>query len=482
MAGFRIEGDTSGNVGEVDAGHNIKVTLPSSANLQYAGYVKLAGDISDSTDPAGLIVEELRVSSQGRLTVGEPIPLFNELFSASALNTAQFAQASTTQTITVGGGTLNLNASAINTLSTYCAVRTYQFFPNYMDFATFATWDASLSQVPQLNCTIQMGLFQSATNAAPIDGVYFEYNSNAELRAVINNNGVLYTSAALTAPSAGVMHKYKIVMENDRVAFYIDGACQTTIVPPTGLGFPTYTQAQPFNCRVIHGAVAPALANQLKIGYIFVGHQDAVGLNKLAQVVAAAAGRAGSQGQQGHTMGSTAVYTNSMAAGAGAALTNTTAAAGSGLGGQFAYLPTLAANTDGVLMSYLNPVATVAIPGKTLFITGIRIQSIISTTLTGGPLYMVYSLAYGHTAVSMATAEGAGTKAPRRVPLGIETFAAAATLGTLGTPNTGVYMPFNSPIAIQPGEYVAVCAKNLGGTVTTAGVVTAIISVDSYWE
>jgi hypothetical protein len=52
------------------------------------------------------------------------------------------------------------------------------------------------------------------------------------------------------------------------------------------------------------------------------------------------------QGQTGQTLGSTALYTNSQAAGAGAAMTNTTAALGSGLGGQFAALPTLAISTD----------------------------------------------------------------------------------------------------------------------------------------
>ena len=52
------------------------------------------------------------------------------------------------------------------------------------------------------------------------------------------------------------------------------------------------------------------------------------------------------QGQTGQTLGSTALYTNNLAAGAGAVMTNTTAALGSGLGGQFSALPTLAVGTD----------------------------------------------------------------------------------------------------------------------------------------
>ena len=49
-------------------------------------------------------------------------------------------------------------------------------------------------------------------------------------------------------------------------------------------------------------------------------------------------------------------------------MTNTTAALGTGLGGQFSALPTLAVNTDGIICSYLNPIPTSAIPGKQMVI------------------------------------------------------------------------------------------------------------------
>jgi hypothetical protein len=196
----------------------------------------------------------------------------------------------------------------------------------------------------------------------------------------------------------------------------------------------------------------------------------------------ALAGKMGSQGQSGQTMGSTALLTNSLAAGAGAVMTNTTAALGTGLGGQFSALPTLAVATDGILCSFLNPAATAAIPGKTLYIRGVKIQGAVTTVLAGNATPVIYalSLAYGHNALTLAQAEGAGTKAARRVPLGYETYAAAAALGSLGSAS-GVYMPFTAPIAVNPSEYVAVVAKNLGA-VTTTGVITFLVTFDSYWE
>jgi hypothetical protein len=65
--------------------------------------------------------------------------------------------------------------------------------------------------------------------------------------------------------------------------------------------------------------------------------------------VLSGAGGMGYQGQTGGTLGSTALYTNNLAPTAGVAMTNTTAALGSGLGGQFSALPTLAVNNDGII-------------------------------------------------------------------------------------------------------------------------------------
>ncbi len=480
MSGLRVSGNTSGNVAEVDASHNLNVTLPLTSSQ--AGYSMLAGCVSEASDPAGRQTRGVRISAQGRLAVGEPVMLFNEVFNYAAVNTAQWFQNASTHTITVAGGTLNLNAAATAVANNYCSVKTYAFFPMQADFATFVVMDMSLSNAPQVNCLVELGFMQAATNAAPTDGAFFRYDATGTLKAVLNNNGTEYTSVALTAPSTGVMHKYKIVVENDRVMYYIDSACQAVIAAPTGLGFPTYAQAQPVMIRIVHSATAPALANTPKVGYVFVGLQDAVGLAKSMVEAGAIAGKMGSQGQSGMTMGSTALYTNSLAPGAGVAMTNTTAALGVGLGGQFSALPTLAANTDGILCSFLNPAATAAIPGKTLYIRGVKVQGMVTTVLAGGPVLYAFSLAYGHNALTLAQAEGVGTKAARRIPLGFETYAAAAAVGTVGDQSqNGVYMVFNAPIAVNPSEYVAITAKNLG-TVTTTGVICFHVTFDSYWE
>ena len=477
MAGFRIEGNTSGNVVEVDVNHSLQVNIPHVETQ--AGFVMLAGEVSEAAHPAGQAAQPVRISTQGRLAVGQPVCVFNESMNSTVLDTGKLRQAATTQTITMAGGTLNLNASAITTLSTYSSISTYAQFPLFSDLATYALLDVSLSVVGTNNVT-EIGFVQAATNAAPTDGAFFRYDTAGVLKAVLSNNSTEYTSAALTAPTTGVMHKYKVIAENDRVLFFIDNECQAIILGPTGLGMPTASQSLPIMARTINQASAPALANTVKIGYIYAGLQDAGGLGKDNSTIAAISGRMGSQAQAGSTQGSTAGITNSQVAGAGTAMTNTTAAAGTGLGGQFGVLPTLTVGTDGILCSYQNPVPTAALSGKTLYIKGVKISGVVTTALTGGSVVYAFSLAYGHTNVSLATTEGVGAKVPRRVPLGMENFASGAAVGTRGS-SDGVYMPFNAPIAVNPGEFVAITAKNFG-TVTTAGVIVYHVGFDSYWE
>jgi hypothetical protein len=164
------------------------------------------------------------------------------------------------------------------------------------------------------------------------------------------------------------------------------------------------------------------------------------------------------------------------------ALTNTTAAF-TGLGGIAAVLPTLAAASDGIVFSYQNPVPTINITGRNLVIRGVKAQGAVSVVLAGGPVIYAYAVAFGHTAVSLATGETASfatatTHAPRIVPLGIESYAATAAVGTLGA---GATLQLANPIVVRPGEFVAIVARNIG-TVTTTGAITITAVFDAYWE
>ena len=182
-------------------------------------------------------------------------------------------------------------------------------------------------------------------------------------------------------------------------------------------------------------------------------------------------------------MGSLANYANS-ASPTTAVPTNTSAALGTGLGGQFWETNTLAVNTDGIIMSYQVPIpTTTGVRGRNLRINSVSLSSYVQTALTGGPYVTQYSLAFGHTSVSLATTEAATTKAPRRIPLATCTQAvtAAQAVSTLISQPGGTTQHFDNPICVYPGQFVAVVAKHVG-TVGTAGTIGHVITLDYSWE
>lgn len=133
-----------------------------------------------------------------------------------------------------------------------------------------------------------------------------------------------------------------------------------------------------FKHRIVGGAASGALQ-----AYIGAYNVRQGGVN-FATVPSTSGSRTlGSyQGLSGGTMGSLANYANSTNPTA-AVPTNTTAALGTGLGGQFWETASLAVNTDGIIQSYQVPAVTVNLQGKRLVIRGIGLMSYIQTVLVG---------------------------------------------------------------------------------------------------
>jgi hypothetical protein len=190
------------------------------------------------------------------------------------------------------------------------------------------------------------------------------------------------------------------------------------------------------------------------------------------------------QGQNGGTLGSTALNTNG-AASAAAVPTNTTAALGTGLGGRFHETLTLAAGTDGIIMSYQNPSPTINATGRNLVITGVAISGVVTAALTTNPLTGFMSLCFGHTALPLNTADTGSfasgtTKAPRKIALCTTSIASATA--AIGTPVVGPnVIPLQSPIVVAPGEFIAVSHNKVTAAPAT-GAVLWTITIDGYFE
>lgn len=462
----------------INTDHEAKVALTMDETK--AGYAILAGEPDAGTVTGSRDVKPLDVSDDYRLRTGMDTPLFNEWFPGSAVNTTLYSQNLTTMTVTQAGGWINLNAGNSVASAAVARVQTYRSFPVLGTFGVSAEFIASIPFAPVANNVTEWGLGIATGTSAPTDGAFFRLNATGEFRCVINNNGTESQSVALdfnALVGANIAKHFIIVLGEDNAVFWIDDVQVAVVSRPNNAPSVVSSGNLPILMRTYNSS-ATAQAQQLKVGMINVTLLDADD-GKQWHYVLGGAGANSHQGQTGGTLGSTALYTNSLAAGAGAAATNTTAALGSGLGGQFTLQPTLAANTDGIISSYQVPLGTSILPGRSLYILGVKISGIVSAALTGGPVLGLWSLAFGHTAVSLATAEAATTKAPRRVPLGIQTVPVTAALGVQA--DREIQVNFQVPICVQPGEFVQTVLKNIG-TVTSAGTITFLITFDGYWE
>lgn len=479
-------GSSTAGKANVDSNYNLQVRTPKA--LAQAGFASLSGTDDDGTTDG--IVKRVYVSEANAVKNAQTELLWDDTFNATAQNTAKYNFAATTQTGSQAGGYLILNTSAITTINTNSGIQTFRTFPIFAKSETRVTIAMLLTQSPQANNLIELGLFSAVltTRVAPLDGVFFRYNAAGELRGVINYNGTETQTSAITPPSANVNHDYTIVISADGAVFFIDGlrvAKITLLTDAPTLGQPISSATVPLCVRTYHGGSAPALATQVKVSDVYVtliGPQ----LTKNWSEQKCGMGHMAYQGQNGGTMGTTALYANSSNPGT-AVPTNTTAALGSGLGGKFQETLTLAAGTDGIIQSYQNPAGSVTQTPRNLYIKGVTITGVVTVALTTNPLAGTMSLAFGHTAVSMATAEAASftaagtTKAPRRIAL-CSTSVASPTAAA-GTPVTGLpfSVQFSSPIVVAPGEFIAV-THNKVTTAPATGSIMWTITFDAYYE
>jgi hypothetical protein len=167
--------------------------------------------------------------------------------------------------------------------------------------------------------------------------------------------------------------------------------------------------------------------------------------------------------------------------------TNTTSLLAS-LSGIVVETATLATTVDGILMSYQVPALPTDVTtsyglGKRLRIDAVNIASSVSTTFTGGPISKHFYLAYGSTSLSLqgVTADGVLTKAYRRVQLPLVQYYASAIAAGSQVPTSGTSYVLQTPIYVNPGEFIALVTYHVG-TAPTAGAINHSISFDYSWE
>ena len=484
MSGFRIEG-VAGNLVEVDAGNNVQVALTNTASLM--GSIKMFSQ----QDATGAYLKPPETSTDYRLRSAMDTYMFADYFNTTAQNTSLWKYAFTTMTMTEAGlGMLLCNANNTATAATGCSYQTWKHFTLIPQAPLCIETKIELNAVPLVNQLFEFGQFLATTTTAPADGVYWRYSSDG-LIGVANFNGTEISTGVLSASlSTSVMHTLRMYVDTREVEFWIDGTFAGELTVPAGNGAPYLTSALPICIQQRNsGTVTGSPQMQISIGSVSClltdPHTSKPWSHQLGGM-----GLHCSQAPNGQTIGQTAYYANSLAAGSGNLPSNTTNANFVGLGGQFSgtYTSGLTVNTDGIIQSFLNPVGTINITPRTLYITGVWIHSAVTTILSvATPVVLLYALRYGSNKANgdISGAESgsftnATVKIPRVIPLGTEVFGINAAVGTLGAISP-IIQYFDTPIVISPGEYVSITAKNMT-TVLTSGVITHLIGYDGYWE
>jgi hypothetical protein len=416
-----------------------------------------------------------------RLEVSMQSIIFHEMFNGTAINTAQWTNATSTMTTVVSGAKAVLNGGSSIAINTYDVLKSYRTVPLFAGFPLIfeccIAYQAAVLGVP--NTVVEFGMGYATTTTAPTDGAFFRWNAAGNLLCVVNFNGVETVSSPITSSIlvANTSNQFKIVVGLNFVEFWVGNIMMAIIATPAGAGLPFATQDVPVTFRVYNAATAPTSAVQLGLYSCSVYLADQNSARSYEMVMAGLGGSA-IQGQTGGTMGSTANHINSTAAIA-ATLSNT-AAGYTKLGGRFLFSTVAGAATDYALFAFQVPAASTNVPGKTMYIRGVHISSMnigaaVATTAT----VLQWAIGVGSTAASLATTESATTKAPRIIDLGMQSFPIGAAIAQT-VPDLDVQFPY--PLMCEAGNIVHIIVALPIGTATASQQIQGTVAVNAVFE
>lgn len=487
----------TGTQAEVNSFNSVKVTTETDVytNPSNVGCIRVFGE-NDSgylTGTPDLYSPEVDIDYRQRISTD--LILDECVFNYTAQDTGKHSYSNTTMTNSWTAGQLTTNSSSITTTTTGTQLSTYATFPNTGTQTLSADFELAFSAQPTTNTFVEFGLGLPGTSTtAPTDGVFIRLTS-AGLIGVASNNGTETTDTFTNVGNTGVWpftvnkrYQFIVYMGGVEARFWVNDGTGAVLLGkiklPTAQGRICMSRGvQLFHKhRITGGAASGVMQTYLGAYSVRIG-----GSNITSTVITQGNRIEGSyQGFGGGTLGTLSrvgTITTGNEANVTAAVPTTTAASlGSGLGGTFWETVSLAVNTDGIIQSYQVPAATVNTAGRRLVVRGIYLASYVQTVIAGGPYNAEWFLAFGHTAVSLATSEAATTKAPRRITLPfVQTITAAQAVSTAVAQNVQFCDFGDAPIFVNPGEFIQLCTRHIGIVGTTGTVVHRVTFIYG-WE
>lgn len=462
----------------LDANGNVEVNTPLILN--HAGYMIIAGENHDGgavglTEP---VRRTLRVTPDGRLRTGVDQVLWEDTFNHTIVDTSAYQCVTSTATLAMTGGYLVFNAGNSVASAAVARVQTYRTFQLSASSTNEAVFRVRFNVGLQANSNVEFGLGFAATTATPTDGVYFKVNTAGGLQGVSNIGGVESTVDLAFVPVAGENNFYRLVQDQDQVEFYINGKLYGVLQVSASAAATSNARAMPLLMRCYNSA-AVSTAFRMEISDIAVIGRDLAN-NRLWSTCRAGMEQSSINNARGATAGFTANYANS-AAPASATLSNT-AAGYTTLGGQFQFVAVAGAETDYALFGFQVPLPSAAGAGKNLVIRGVRIETANTGAAVGATgTLLQWGLGVGSTAVSLATADSAtaGTRASRRLTLGMQSLPAASPIGYLAA---DIDANLDAPLYVAAGTFVHIILKMPVGLATASQIIRGVVQINGFWE
>jgi hypothetical protein len=496
--GIKLQGgNNSTNLTSVNELNQLQVTTP--LNGICGGFVALSSEVDAGGEFKSRTLLALDSSDGYRLRIGRDQTIFNSTFEGTAVQTHIWSQSASVMTSSVLDGFMALNAAKTIAATDVIYMRTFRQFPVYGTFPTYVDMWIRESNYDSTNTVSEWGLIYAATAGVRQlnDGICFRRTSGGQLRGSVVNNSIDIKEIAINTESVparngiGVFdpsqsNHYLITIMNDLIRFWINDTLVGEMTCPSAQAYFSCSSL-PVGFRVLNLGIT-SIGRQLSVGYVNVGLGDQ-NVNKPWSHALCGLGGGAYQLQQGNNPGGTVNRTTGASghpttatARIAGTWTATSAPALNSLGGLWTSpaMSGLTTDADYPVFTFLNPAGTAALPGKTLYVSGVRIgETSVTVGATANPMFLSYIVMAESSASATTTADAATTTSGKSTVIGGQGFSATDTVGTM---KAGFLMDFNSPLVVPPGKYLTVVVRPFGTVTGNTLVVSGSVAVNGYFE
>ena len=494
-------GNNTPNLASVNTRNQLQVVTPKDLTGGLSGgFIQISSEVDAGKTVGRRTVLALECSDDYRLRVGTDQTIFNATFEGTTNFTTQFSSNLSGFGSQQSNGLLTINNLSATSASNYGYLRTYRHFPTFGTYPTYLDLWIQEKQHTALNAISEWGFLYitSGSTQQPIDGVYFRRTQGGQLKGIITNNSLdleeidIDTTNVPSRDGVGLYdpnetQHYLISFHNDVVRFWINDVVVGEIACPSQLAIFAASTNLPVGLRVLNVSTTSA-ARQLSVGYVNVALGDQ-NTNKPWSHAMVGFGQGAYQVQQGNSSGPTVTRTTG-AFGHPASATARIAGTWIGtsnpginnLGGLWTSpaMSTLTTDGDYPIFAFQGSTGTAAVPGKTLYVTGVRIGDTSVTTapgLTG--VFISYIVMADGSAIATSTTDAATSTSGKSICIGGQGFSPSEAVGTM---KPGFSMDFNSPLVIPAGKYLTVVARPFGTLAGNTLIVTGSVAFNGYFE